>query len=475
MEHVRTLADPSLRGRSPGSAGDHRAARYIREQLKRAGFEPVTDVGKSPSWTQPFTLTLPDIGFFNLRLTRDKELMEPASWPVIGSPEGRYETTITTAGHGIVAPSRDDYNGVTAYGKAVLVRDGLPEGVAEPEGGALELLERKIKEAAERGAAALMVAVEGPMPEAYIAMTAYPSIPSPALKAQTAKLKSRGQFASLPAEIMKLQSRSQAIEVPSIPVLILPGAEEWLTRLEEAREAPYTMRLNLHYRRQRWKTRNVIGYLLGSDPALRSEIIILGAHYDALGPSPTGKIFLGADDNASGVAALLEASRLLARQRGWLKRSLMVIAFGAEEWGLVGSRYYLEHPSRDLARTTVLLNVDAVSGRTPAALAYLIGRSYYPGLAATAEAYIGEVGLAVGRDIDQHAFRLGSDHWPFHKAGIPVLDFWASNYKRMNTAQDIVENLDEDKLERMARLIYLTALDLLTAPESNAHGPAKAP
>jgi hypothetical protein len=56
-----------------------------------------------------------------------------------------------------------------------------------------------------------------------------------------------------------------------------------------------------------------------------------------------------------------------------------------------------------------------------------------------------------------------------------VLDFWASNYKRMNTAQDIVENLDEDKLERMARLIYLTALDLLTAPESNAHGPAKAP
>jgi Zn-dependent M28 family amino/carboxypeptidase len=235
------------------------------------------------------------------------------------------------------------------------------------------------------------------------------------------------------------------------------------------------MRLNLHYRRRRWKTQNIIGYLLGSDPILRREIVILGAHYDALGPSHTGQIFLGADDNASGVAALLEVSRQLARQRGWLKRSLLVIAFGAEEWGMVGSRFYLEHPVRDLARTVALLNVDSISGRTPSSLAYFIGRSYYPALAATAETYAPELGLAVGRDIDQHAFRLGGDHWPFHKAGVPVLDFWASNYRRMNTAEDTVKNVDEDKLERMARLLYLTALDLLTAPEMPTHVQEKTP
>jgi Zn-dependent M28 family amino/carboxypeptidase len=81
----------------------------------------------------------------------------------------------------------------------------------------------------------------------------------------------------------------------------------------------------------------------------------------------------------------------------------------------------------------------------------------------------------VAGDIDRYAFRFGSDHWPFHRAGVPVLMLWASNYRRMNTAEDTIANVDEDKLERTARLMYLTALELLTAPEIRAHAPAGAP
>ena len=474
MEHVRALASPSLRGRLPGTTGDRQAARYIAEQLERAGFEAVVDVGKTRSWRQSFTLTLPDIGFFHLRLSRGEEHQDLDGWPVIGSPEGAYDAAVVEAGYGLTTLERDDYAGKDVFGKAVLVKDGLPEGAPEPEG-PLQALEMKIAAAAERGAAALLVAFSGPMPEAYVPLAAYPSLASSGLKAHARRLKAKGRFSSLPMEIMKLQSRSESIEVPSLPVVLLPGADSWRPWLGDAGESPVTIRLNLHYRRRRWPTQNVLGYLLGSDPILRREIIILSAHYDGMGPGPRGELFLGADDNASGVAALLEAARLLARQRQRLKRTLLVAAFGAEEWGQVGSRYYVAHPVRDIARTAAMLNADAISGRTPVAVAHLVGRSHYPGLAAAAEGYAKELGLVVGGDIDERAFRFGGDHWPFHRAGVPVLSLQASNHRRRDTAEDTVANLDEEKLERMARLLYLMALDLLTSPEIPAIDPAGAP
>lgn len=474
MEHVRALAGPSLRGRFPGTPGDRQAARYITKQLEQAGFEPVADAGKNRSWRQPFTLTLPDLGFFHLRLTRGGEHRDVESWPVLGSPVGTYKAPVVDAGYGLVTAERDDYAGKSVFGKAVLVRDGLPGGAPEPEG-PLQALESKISAAAERGAAVLLVAVSGPLPEAYVPLAAYPSLPSPALRAVTSKHKAKGKFSSLPMEIMKLQSRSETIEVPPLPVVLLPRAEAWRPWIEAAGEASTTLELNLHYRRRRWSTQNILGYLPGADLILRREIVVLSAHYDAMGPGTRGELFLGADDNASGVAALLEVSRMLARQRQWLKRSLLIVAFGAEEWGMVGSRYYMAHPVRDLARTAVLLNADAIAGRTPVALAHLVGRSHYPGLAEAAEGFATEVGLAVGGDIDENAFRFGGDHWPFHRAGIPVLTFRASNDQRMKTAKDTIANIDEEKLERMARLLYLTALELLTAQEIAAHAPAGAP
>ncbi|MDA2931853.1 M20/M25/M40 family metallo-hydrolase [Nitrospinae bacterium AH-259-F20] len=474
MEHVRALAGPSLRGRFPGTPGDRQVARYITKQLEQAGFEPVADAGKNRSWRQPFTLTLPDIGFFHLRLTRGDEHRDVESWPVLGSPVGTYKSTIVDVGYGLVTAERDDYAGKSVFGKAVLVRDGFPGGAPEPEG-PLQALESKISAAAERGAAVLLVAVSGPLPEAYVPLAAYPSLPSPALRATTGKHKAKGRFSSLPMEIMKLQSRSETIEVPPLPVILLPRAEAWRPWIEAAGEASTTLELNLHYRRRRWSTQNILGYLPGADSILRREIVVLSAHYDAMGPGTRGELFLGADDNASGVAALLEVSRMLARQRQWLKRSLLIVAFGAEEWGMVGSRYYVAHPVRDLARTAALLNADAIAGRTPVALAHLVGRSHYPGLAEAAEGFATEVGLAVGGDIDENAFRFGGDHWPFHRAGVPVLTFRASNDQRMKTAKDTIANIDEEKLERMARLLYLAALELLTAQEIAAHAPAGAP
>jgi aminopeptidase YwaD len=111
---------------------------------------------------------------------------------------------------------------------------------------------------------------------------------------------------------------------------------------------------------------NVVGVLEGSDPKLKSEVIVLGAHYDHLGRGGEGslgregEIHFGADDNASGTAGLLELARLFAGEREKLRRTVVFVAFGGEEEGLIGSSYYVQNPSLPLEQTVAMLNMDMI-------------------------------------------------------------------------------------------------------------------
>jgi hypothetical protein len=113
---------------------------------------------------------------------------------------------------------------------------------------------------------------------------------------------------------------------------------------------------------------NVVGILEGSDPKLKSEVIVVGAHYDHLGMGGEGsgslgregEIHHGADDNASGTAGLLELARLFSRERALTRRTLVFVAFGGEEEGLVGSSHYVQNPARPLEQTVAMLNMDMI-------------------------------------------------------------------------------------------------------------------
>ncbi|WP_417886790.1 M28 family peptidase [Zunongwangia sp.] len=107
------------------------------------------------------------------------------------------------------------------------------------------------------------------------------------------------------------------------------------------------------------KTWNIIGFIEGNDPRLKDEIIVLGAHYDHLGVKD-GQIYNDADDNASGTAALLEIAERVSVNRKSLKRSVLFIAFGAEEQGLLGSSYFVNHPSFSLKHIKLMINMDMV-------------------------------------------------------------------------------------------------------------------
>ncbi|AOM79902.1 M20/M25/M40 family metallo-hydrolase [Pedobacter steynii] len=188
------------------------------------------------------------------------------------------------------------------------------------------------------------------------------------------------------------------------------------------------------------QTQNVIGYIEGNDPKLKEEFIVLGAHYDHLGmggasskkPDTTG-IHYGADDNASGTAALLEIAEQLAANRKDLKRSILIIAFGAEEQGLLGSKYFTEHPLVPLSQVKLMINMDMVGRMNSEKHLYMGGAATFDG----GMELMKSLGPEIGINPIVNAYDVGgSDHVSFYKKNIPVLGFHTGGHPQYHTPED---------------------------------------
>ena len=162
------------------------------------------------------------------------------------------------------------------------------------------------------------------------------------------------------------------------------------------------------------ETWNVIGFIEGNDPLLKNEYIVLGAHYDHLGMGggPSSKsdkigIHHGADDNASGTSALLEIGEKLMAQKSELKRSILLVAFGAEEQGLLGSKYFTDNPVVPLSQIKLMINMDMVGRLNNAKQVYMGGAGTFPG----GVDLMKELGPPLGLSPVVHAGSVGgSDH-----------------------------------------------------------------
>ncbi|MHC4821823.1 MAG: M28 family metallopeptidase, partial [Planctomycetota bacterium] len=155
-----------------------------------------------------------------------------------------------------------------------------------------------------------------------------------------------------------------------------------------------------------------------------------------------------------------EAARHVMARRADLKASVVVAYFGAEEWGLQGSRFFAAHRMENLLpKVGACLNLDTVGDKAKADV-HVIGESIYKGLGAMAKRCLTGAGLDAGRDIDRFAFPHGSDHWPLHVAGIPALDLFSGNYRSMNSKADVMGNVDAAKVSRLARAAAAFALGL---------------
>jgi Zn-dependent M28 family amino/carboxypeptidase len=207
-----------------------------------------------------------------------------------------------------------------------------------------------------------------------------------------------------------------------------------------------------------WKTENVLGYLEGSDPTLKHELIIVGAHYDHLGRDPqSGAIYNGADDDASGTSVMLEVAQAFGQAKQAPKRSLLFMAFGAEEKGLLGSKHYVANPLHPLQQTKWMVNLEMMGrGDKGQVTIMMLEGLPDPILEAVAGAGV-DVDLEM---VDGGKAHIGSgDQYPFYQQNIPILCFYGGeNHPDYHQPTDTADKIDAPWMEQVGRMVYLSTL-----------------
>ena len=207
--------------------------------------------------------------------------------------------------------------------------------------------------------------------------------------------------------------------------------------------------LKVDIKEEKIPARNVIGYLPGKGKN-KDEVIIVGAHYDHMGLDSKGRHFPGSDDNASGVAAMLEVAERLSRKG--TDRSILFIAFDGEEWGLVGSRYYVNYPVFPIDKTVLMINMDTIGRNEPDTIHFL-GSQRSPDVRELAGEIAGKNGVKLLDNIE-FAFKYGSDHYPFYETGIPAIDLTSGYHEDFHKISDTWEKVSIDKVAKIVEVVY---------------------
>ena len=240
--------------------------------------------------------------------------------------------------------------------------------------------------------------------------------------------------------------------------------------------------------------RNVVALLEGSDTRLKDEWVIVSAHYDHNGADLT-QVFNGADDNGSGVVALLDiadAYALAAKEGHRPKRSVLFAAWNSEERGLLGAWAYTEQPLAPLSTIAAMLNMDMIgrneeipvgggarfngldvqTAESNSNALNLMAFSTVPGITAVVEKANGGIGLELKKRYDNNASNLvrRSDQWPFLQNGVPAMGFITGLHPDYHTQYDRPEKINYVKMEKIARLVHQVSWDI-----ANADARPKAP
>jgi len=399
LAHVRYLASDELRGREAGEPGADSAAAYVARHMRAYGLEPLGPDGYRQPFEVTLTVAIQPQSRLVLRSHRgERELKLGEEWlPFLFSGSGSVGGEVARGGYGI---SDGDYEGLAGEGEPLIValRGGTPEDF-NPHGGGGDASPRfKATLAREKGAEAVLITV--------------PRIEEP-----------------------RPGDPPHSIGIPAAQILEDPGILAWLE------DDDLTISLDARVEPVESKAYNVVGRLPGRDPALTEEVIVIGAHYDHLGMGGPGSlapdqeaVHNGADDNASGTALLLGLARYFAQHpERQPARSLVFVAFSAEEMGLLGSEHFVDDPPFPLERVAAMINFDMV-GRLSDGKLQVFGTQ-------TAEEF---TELLDSLDDVEEAVELShvgdgygpSDQTSFYARQIPVLHFFTGTHSQYHRPED---------------------------------------
>jgi len=349
--HIAFLASSDLKGRKSATPGYRRAAEYVAAEMQKLGLKPGGDNGTwfqevpFKNWTdfeQPIRLEIlaPQHRVYFAGRGRDFT-------PVSGTGSGVARGGLVFVGYGISSEKDgwNDYAAVDVKGKVVLLLPDLPASLAEDSRTAWTF-EKKVKTAAEKGAVGL---IEMDL-----------STPGEPGQRQRSGALRAGQA---PAGFVVLRAGRDFLNDAFYVV-----GRSWrdlvskTLRLKKSHtfDLGVEVEIEAHFVSGERTARNVIGILPGTDPKLMSEAIVIGGHLDHLGVGIDGWVYPGADDDATSAAVVLETARALAAAKFKPARTIVFCSWAGEELGLVGSRYYTDHPVIPLDKTALYMNIDMV-------------------------------------------------------------------------------------------------------------------
>jgi hypothetical protein len=491
QQHISYLASDALDGRRTGTQGANDAAHYIAGEFARLGLRPaMQSIGsRKPSavmaqYLQSFPYVAGvQLGKGNVLKVGDKEFTVGTDWMPVGfSANGALPAAPPVfVGYGISAPDlkHDDYSGGRASGRIAFAIAGTPDG-DNPHGQFARYEGVRWKAVAARNANA----------KALVVVSREPNFKDDRMS-QLSYDNSAGD-AGIPVVVISREAMGGADGFGNLEKLAKQDETNRQAPEFGAMEPALTLAVDLV--RKETPAYNVIGVLEGSDPVLRNETIVVGAHYDHLGRGGegslaprSGEIHHGADDNASGVAGVLELARLFSTQKPRPKRTVVFMGFSGEEEGLLGSNYYVNHPVRPLANTVAMINMDMIGRMKDGKL--IVGgvgtakewRAMLGAQNAQTVAVAASTPTPVSTLESARAFNLTlqedgygpSDHSSFYAKQIPVLFFWSGTHNDYHKPSDTFDKINYADEARILSLVAQIVRSLGAAEKRPTYTVAK--
>ena len=479
--YLTELASDAFEGRETGTEGQRKAAEYIAGKFEEFGLPAIGEAG---SYFQAITFTTESWNSGGPRLevngTSYKHLSDFITFPSLNASRPEFKASeVLFLGYGIDDPRYSDYNGVDVRGKTVMIYSGEPVNdkdiswltgdqtrsewsenwrkkleAAHLHGvSTLLIIDPEIKKTAGEGRRGLlrgeMKMGEGEQPELRYANSVLIS-------------------STLAREIVGKKFRKfvrlrDGIRKSGKPARMPLSADLSLGQLKDVKQVTGV---------------NVLGYIEGTDPVLKNEVVVVSAHYDHLGKRGES-IYRGADDNASGTSTVMEIAQALAQARKegrGPRRSVLCLLVSGEEKGLLGSAYYAEHPVFPIENTIANVNVDMV-GRTDKAhegnpeYIYVIGSDrlstelHHINEAVNATYTNVTLDYTFNAEDDPNRFYYRSDHYNFAKKGIPAIFYFSGVHEDYHQPGDTADKIMYGKMEKIGHLIFYTTWELANRPE----------
>ncbi|MBS1492451.1 MAG: M20/M25/M40 family metallo-hydrolase [Bacteroidetes bacterium] len=466
IKHIKYLASDELEGRFPGTNGDKLAEKYILKEFESYGIKPAGEKGYLEPFEMVTELKLGEKNYFNTTMNgATTRYQEGHEYVPYGFSESKVASgELVFVGYGITATELgyDDYkdkdgNVIDVKGKIVVMMRYTPPS-SDPHNNPFAKYEQtrfKILPAREGGAAG-MILISGydGDPDDKLAKLRFDNSLSgagiPVINAKRSIIEGIMQ-----ANGINLKDVEKGINESGKPnSFVLKGANaEFLTDVIQ----------------EKITTNNIIGKIEGSDPVLKNEVVLIGAHKDHLGyGAQYGSLYegndrlihSGADDNASGTSAVLELAQKFASNKELTKRTMVFMFFNGEEAGLLGSAYFTKSKLFTDMNVTAMINLDMVGRLSDNKLN--IGGT---GTSSLWSNLIDSVNKTYNFNLNKTPDGFGpSDHASFYSQNIPVLFFFTGNHPDYHKPSDKWDKINSDGEEQITKMTYTIALTMANYP-----------